>query len=141
VPDLDDERKIIDLKRTRIHDAIQEVGTEFDYVYDLGDYWEHGLLLEAILQPAPDVLYPRCIAGERSCPPEDVGGSGGYEHFLEAMNDPEHEDHEDMVTWRGPFDPEAFSAEKINQQLEKKFRPVRQKAVPKYDKGNMSDDL
>jgi Plasmid pRiA4b ORF-3-like protein len=130
VPDLDDERKIIDVKRTRIHDVIQQVGTEFEYVYDLGDYWEHVLVLEAILQPASDTLYPRCIAGERSCPPEDVGGSGGYEDYLEAMADPEHEEHEDMIGWRGPFDPEAFSVEKINRQLEKKFRPVRQKAVP-----------
>jgi hypothetical protein len=141
VPDLDDERKIIDVKRTRIHDVIQEVGTEFEYLYDLGDYWEHSLQLEAVLQSAPDTLYPRCIAGERSCPPEDVGGPGGYENYLEAMADSEHEEHEDMMAWGRPFDPEAFSVEKINQQLEKKFRPVRQKAVPKYDKGNMSDDL
>jgi hypothetical protein len=129
VPDLDDERKIIDVKRTRIHDVIQRVGAELEYVYDLGDYWQHALLLEAILQPAPDTSYPRCIDGERNCPPEDVGGSGGYENYLRAMADPEHEEHEDMIRWRGPFDAESFSVEKINQQLEKKFRPVRQKAV------------
>ena len=82
VPDLDDEREITDVKRTRIHDVIQQVGTEFEYVYDLGDYWEHDLLLEAILQPTPDTPYPRCIAGERSCPPEDVDGPGGYEKCL-----------------------------------------------------------
>ena len=130
VPGLNDERKIIDVKRTRIRDVIQHVGTEFEYVYDLGDYWQHDLLLEDILPLAPDALYPRCIAGERNCPPEDVGGSAGYEDYLEAMADPEHEEHEDMILWRGPFDPEAFSVEKINRQLEKKFRPVRQKAVP-----------
>ena len=130
LPDLDDERKIIDVKRTRIHDVIQQVGTEFEYVYDLGDYWEHFLVLEAILQPAPDTPYPRCIAGERNCPPEDVGGSDGYEDYLEAMADPEHEEHGDMIGWRGPFNPEAFSVEKINRKLEKKFRPVRRKALP-----------
>jgi len=51
-------------------------------VYDFGDDWEHDLLLEAILQPDPNIPYPRCIAGERNCPPEDVGGSGGYENYL-----------------------------------------------------------
>jgi hypothetical protein len=141
VPDLDDERKIIDVKRTRIHDVIEQVGTEFKYVYDLGDYWEHDLQLEAILQPAPGTLYPRCIAGERNCPPEDVGGPGGYEDYLEAMADPEHEEHEDMIQWGGSFDPDAFSVEKINRQLEKKFRSIRQKTVTKYDKVNLSDDL
>jgi len=130
VPDPDDEHKIIDVKRTRIHDVIQQVGTEFEYFYDLGDYWQHDLQLEAILQPAPNTLYPRCIAGERNCPPADVGGPGGYEDYLEAMADLEHEEHEDMIQWGGPFDPEAFSVEKINRQLEKKFRPVRQKAIP-----------
>lgn len=49
----------------------------FQYVYDFGDYWQHDVLLEAVLQPAPGRKYPRCIAGERSCPPEDVGGIGG----------------------------------------------------------------
>ncbi len=130
VPDSEDERKIIDVKRTQVHDVFQQVGTTVEYVYDLGDYWQHDLLLEDILQPAPDTPYPRCIAGERNCPPEDVGGSGGYEDYLEALADPAHEEHEDMIQWRGPFDPEAFSVEKINRQLEKKFRPVRQKAGP-----------
>lgn len=128
-PDPDDERKIIDDKRTRIHAVLQGVGTELEYVYDLGDYWQHDLLLEAILQPAPDTTYPRCIAGGRSCPPEDVGGSGGYENYLAAMADPEHEEHEDMMAWRGPFAPEAFSVEKVNRELEKKFRPVRKRSV------------
>jgi hypothetical protein len=35
-----------------------------------------------------------------------------------------------MIAWRGPFDPEAFSIENINKQLEKKFRPKRKRAVP-----------
>jgi hypothetical protein len=130
VRNLDDESKIIDVKRTRIHNVIQHVGTEFEYVYDLGDYWQHDLLLEDILQATPDTPCPRCLAGERNCPPEDIGGSGGYEDYLEAMADPEHEEHENMLQWRGPFDPEAFSIEKINRQLEKKFRPVGRKAIP-----------
>ena len=33
------------------------------------------------------------------------------------------------MAWRGPFDPEAFSTEKVNKLLEKKFRPVRKRAV------------
>ena len=129
VPDPDDERTIIDEKRARIHQVIHRVGTEFEYGYDFGDDWRHDLLLEAILQPVCDTAYPRCVAGERSCPPEDVGGSSGYEDYLEALADPMHEEHEDVVKWRGPFDPEAFSLADINQQLEKRFRPIRMRAV------------
>jgi len=56
MPDLDDERKIMDVKRARIHHVVQRVGTEFEYVYDFGDDWEHDLLLEAI--PATGSEYP-----------------------------------------------------------------------------------
>ncbi|EOC99999.1 plasmid pRiA4b ORF-3 family protein [Caldisalinibacter kiritimatiensis] len=43
--------------------------------------------------------YPICIEGEGACPPEDVGGIGGYEEFLEVINDPNHEDYEGFLTW------------------------------------------
>jgi len=90
----------------------------FTYEYDFGDSWEHEIVLEKILEPEPNVAHPRCIDGERACPPEDVGGVGGYAHFLEAINDPFHEDHEDRVEWiGGRFDPERFSVEKVNREL------------------------
>jgi hypothetical protein len=127
LPDEDgiDERRLIDPKRERIQAVLPTVGTAFAYVYDLGDYWQHGLLLEAILMPVQDAVYPQCIAGERSCPPEDVGGTSGYEHYLEALADPSHEDHEDMMAWRGPFAPESFSIEQVNRKLQKQSRGTR----------------
>ena len=59
-----------------------------------------------------------CLAGERACPPEDVGGVWGYEGFLEAIRDPNHPEHEDYLEWiGGEFDPEAFDLEAINAAL------------------------
>lgn len=128
-PDLDDEREIIDAKRARICNVLPGLGVEFEYVYDFGDDWRHDLLLEAVMRSGPDALCPRCLAGKRSCPPEDVGGAGGYADYLEALADPDHEEHENLMEWRGPFDPEAFSAETVNWKLQKKFRPARKRAV------------
>ena len=128
-PDLDDEREIIDAKKTRIRNVLPGVGAEFEYEYDFGDDWQHDLLLEAVMQSGPDTACPRCIAGERRCPPEDVGGSGGYADYLEVLADPDHEEHQNMMEWRGPFDPETFSVESVNRELEKKFRSVRKKAI------------
>lgn len=128
-PDLDDEREIINAKKTRIRNVLPGVGAEFEYEYDFGDDWQHDLLLEAVMQSGPDTMCPRCLAGERSCPPEDVGGSGGYADYLEALADTDHEEHENMMEWRGPFDPEAFSIEKVNRELERKYHPVRKRAV------------
>lgn len=128
VPDPDDdlyERKVIDEKCTRLVDVVTREGTQFEYLYDLGDSWYHDLLVEAILLPEPAMLYPRCLAGERCPPPEDVGGTIGYESYLEAIADPEHEEYENVLQWRGPFDPESFSVAAVNQQLQKKFHSAR----------------
>ncbi len=128
VPDPEDElyeRKVIDESGVRLREVLPRVGTVFEYRYDFGDNWRHDLLLEAILLPDPGTQYPHCLAGERHAPPEDVGGPHGYVHYLEVMADPGHVEHESMLQWRGPFDPESFSLVAANQQLQKKFRPVR----------------
>ena len=56
----------------------------FVYEYDFGDSWQHEIVLEKILEPEPNVAYPRCIEGARACPPEDVGGIWGYADFLDS---------------------------------------------------------
>jgi len=84
------------------------------YTYDFGDDWVHALLLESLLPKDERQKYPRCLAGERACPPEDCGGPPGYEEFLRAIGDPEHEEHEAMVQWAGgSFNPEAFDAGRV----------------------------
>jgi hypothetical protein len=128
VPDPDDdiyERKVIDESRERLCDVVPRVGTPFLYLYDFGDNWRHDLLLEAIILPEPEAQYPRCVAGERSTPPEDVGGIMGYEGYREAIANPRHKEHKSMLLWRGPFDPESFSTEVVNHKLRKRFRSVR----------------
>jgi hypothetical protein len=128
VPDPDDdlyERRVIDESRVRLREVVPRVGTPFEYLYDFGDSWRHDLLLEAMVLPDPEAGYPRCLAGERSAPPEDAGGPSGYADYVEAMTDPGHEEHENMLQWRGPFDPEAFSLTTVNQQLQEKRRSVR----------------
>lgn len=133
VPDPDDdlyERQVIDESRVRLREVVPHVGTHFGYLYDFGDSWRHDLLLEAIVLPDLEGQYPHCLAGERRTPPEDVGSPPGYEDYLEALADPEHPEHENVLRWRGPFNPEAFSLATVNQQLEKKLRSARRKATP-----------
>ena len=80
-----------------------------DYLYDFGDGWEHTVVLESILPKEEKVIYPSCIAGENACPPEDVGSTLGYQHFLKVMADPQHEEHDDLLAWVGGwFDPAWF---------------------------------
>ena len=79
------------------------------YEYDFGDSWEHEITLEKILPAEENVKYPKCIAGERACPPEDCGGVWGYEELLEVMQDKTHERYEELSEWlEDDFDPEKF---------------------------------
>ena len=89
-------------------------GAAARYKYDFGDGWEHEVTLEAIVPREKGRRYPRCLAGERACPPEDCGGVGGYEDLMAVMRDPAHEEYESTLRWLGGrFDPERFNAKKV----------------------------
>lgn len=110
----------------RLNEHVKREVATFIYEYDFGDNWVHELVLEEVLsvdetastEPAEMAVYPRCLAGEHACPPEDCGGVWGYAHFLEAMQNPEHPEHDRYMEWiGGAFDPEAFDLDKITQQF------------------------
>lgn len=91
---------------------------KFRYTYDMGDSWEHQVQIEKVLAAEAGADYPRCVAGKRACPPEDCGGPWGYADFVKAIQDPKHEEHEELREWiGGDFDPEAFSLEGVNDRL------------------------
>jgi hypothetical protein len=108
-----------DERRVSVAAVISELGMrgEFEYRYDMGDGWEHRIVIESLT--ASMVSHPQlpvCIAGENACPPEDVGGPHAYMEFLEILGDRQHEQHEDMVRWiGGVFDPKGFDLNRINR--------------------------
>jgi len=73
--------------------------------------------VEKILPPEEGVQYPVCIKGKRACPPEDVGGIWGYYGYLEAIQNPDHPEHEMMLEWSGEMDPDAFDLDQVNKRL------------------------
>lgn len=99
---------------------VAPVGTRLLYEYDFGDSWEHDIVVEKVLPAAEQETYPVCIAGRRACPPEDCGGLWGYAELLEAVHDPAHEQHQEMLDWLGGrFDPESFDRDRINNLLQR----------------------
>ena len=119
IPDPDDpDFEIKNEKRVKLNQIVSRVGDKFIYEYDFGDGWEHIILLEKVLQPEAGVHYPICLKGKRACPPEDCGGIWGYNDLLEAIQDPAHPEHEDMLEWLGgSFDPEEFDLDEVNEKL------------------------
>jgi hypothetical protein len=109
VPDPDDHVPRRDERRVQLRDVLGAPDDFLVYVYDFGDGWRHLVRLERIIHASTKDRYSMLIAGERACPPEDVGGPPGYEDFLEAIADPGHDEHKSMLKWiGGEFDPDAF---------------------------------
>lgn len=116
-----EEVECVDSTRTLLSEILPKNGKRFAfrYEYDFGDDWMHEVLFEGIPLVDNKAKYPLCLEGERACPPEDCGGPWGYADYLAAIADPGHEQHEEMLKWRGPFDPEAFDAKQATKEMRK----------------------
>ena len=105
-------------RSARIGDVLTAIGSSLTYTYDLGDSWEHSIVLEKRFAGGDDADDPVCLDGQQACPPEDCGGVPGYYDLLEVLQNPEDERYEEMRKWIGEeFDPQAFSVEAVNRQL------------------------
>lgn len=113
---------IEDSTTTMLSEIVPKNGKRFRFVYeyDFGDGWQHEILFEGCPKPEKGKKLPLCLEGERACPPEDIGGIGGYEHFLEVIADPQHEEHADMREWvGGKFDAEKFDPKAATKAMKK----------------------
>jgi len=71
--------------RVAMEDVLPEEGCEFMFLYDFGDSWEHDVVVEKMGPWRHVQNISHCLEGERACPPEDVGGTHGYEELVESM--------------------------------------------------------
>ena len=111
-----------DSTTTRVSDIIPERARKFRflYEYDFGDSWYHEILVEGRSEEEPGQKYPLCVDGKRACPPEDCGGIWGYPGFIEAIENSDHERHEELLEWiGGSFDPEAFDPAAATKAMKK----------------------
>ncbi len=102
----------------KISDLVANGCRKLRYCYDFGDDWWHSVAIEKSLKPKPTDAFPLCVKGAGACPPEDIGGIWGYYESLEAIRNPQHEGHADLLEWWGEgFDPDALSLEETNKAL------------------------
>ena len=113
-----DELEMLDEDQYTLEKALGTSDREFVYEYDFGDSWRHRIQVREIERPNRDWHYPLCVAGGRAAPPEDVGGTHGYQEFLRIIKNPKHPEHKSMLAWvGGVFDPEGFDLNAINRIL------------------------
>jgi hypothetical protein len=109
-----------DAKKARLVATLAHAGRKtFNYLYDFGDGWSHTIKLEKLapgLSGEPNILL---LDASGRCPPEDCGGPPGYDHLLEILADPEHEEHEERLEWcAGPFDPATVDQAELKSAVE-----------------------
>ncbi len=114
---------MLDESKVKLRSVFKREKHAISYEYDFGDGWLHKVVLEKKLDFNPAEELPKCMAGRRGCPPEDVGGVWGYQNFLKIYQDNHHPQHEEMIEWAGEyFDPEIFDIEETNKILYKSFQ-------------------
>jgi hypothetical protein len=87
---------------------------QMQYVYDMGDYWEHSIIIERVMGRLPRVRYPQFLGGERRCPPEDCGGPFGYGEFLRKISSKQSRTRKAALDcYGGPYDPDDIDEPNI----------------------------
>jgi len=67
---------------------------------------------------APGTEVPFLLEASGRCPPEDIAGPGGYMEFLEAIADPDHDRHDELIEWYdGDFDPTIVDVPAMEAKL------------------------
>ena len=112
--DADWNERIKDAAKTKLS-ALLTVGVrEIGYVYDMGDNWQHRIIVEKLKAAEPGALYPQFLGGERRCPPEDCGGIPGYYEFLNNIASKQSKKRKAALDWYGgPYDPDEIGEQQI----------------------------
>jgi hypothetical protein len=134
IPD-PDRRHVKNGATTQLATILASGMTEFDYVYDFGDNWEHRVVVEKTDNAETGAKYPRFLGGEHRCPPEDCGGPPGYFDFIENIARKHNKKAKEALDWYGgPYDPDNIDEQQINITLGRianSYRTERSKPIKK----------
>lgn len=112
--------RITNAATTKLSALVENGVTYLGYVYDIGDNWQHRIIVEQLKPAEPGALYPQFLGGERRCPPEDCGGFPGYYEFLDNIASKRSEKRKAALGWYGrSYDPDDIDQQKIVSKLEK----------------------
>ncbi|MES1936761.1 plasmid pRiA4b ORF-3 family protein [Salinisphaera hydrothermalis] len=120
---MDDVAQAVNLKLCTLISRLAD--SEFRYLYDFGDSWEHRIVVEetSLEMSAP---CPRLLDGAMACPPEDIGGALGYASLKAALAGDADEHGEMLLEVIGSdFAPNEFDKSRAAAELvpiQKRFR-------------------
>jgi Plasmid pRiA4b ORF-3-like protein len=112
--DPDWNKRITNAATTKLSALLTGGVREIGYVYDMGDNWQHRIIVENLKAAEPGVLYPQFLGGERRCPPEDCGGFPGYYEFMDNIASKQSKTRKAALDWYGgPYDPDEINEQQI----------------------------
>lgn len=103
--------------REEIIDEYFEKVDWFSYVYDFGDWWDHRVTVEKVLENYP-YNYPKVLKLKGDTPPENCGGIEGYYELQETLSNPEDPYYGQMSDWMEMMNPIQYEVEELNDMLE-----------------------
>jgi len=122
-----DDPKTVQLKQFRFRP-----NEKFIYEYDFTDQWAHEIRVEKIGPFDPKRVYPLCIGGARTGPPEDCGGPWAFmalrqkyskweiaDRILEIIvEDSIEKNWEEIERYKNWLDLDRFDRHPVNRRLE-----------------------
>jgi hypothetical protein len=118
--DPDWNERITDAAATKLSALVADGVTDLRYVYDMGDNWQHRIIVEKLVPAGPSTRYPEFLGGERRCPPEDCGGFPGYNEFLANIASKQIKKRKAALDWYGgPYDPDDIDEKQIVAALKR----------------------
>ncbi|MDP2430563.1 MAG: plasmid pRiA4b ORF-3 family protein [Pseudomonadota bacterium] len=124
IPDFDHASKPrLDERKFRLNQLLT-IGDTFLYRYDYGDNWQHQVTVIDIDDggdPAHADGLVLITAGGQACPPEDAGGSSGYQNMLTTWEAaPYGQAAKEIQEWAGlDFDPDRFDRHAANAAIQR----------------------
>ena len=123
---MDDDPETLEVFDPDSYDVVQERFVSLEdifpdhedvsYLYDYGDSWLHKITLEKVIKDQSFRAY--YIEGDGERPPEDVGGTWGYQEYKRIMDNPDDPEYESMKLWSESQKERIFSAKEINARLD-----------------------
>ena len=109
-------------KEVKLSSWFKKKGDECLYLYDFGDGWELSVVLKEIV--IDSINFKRhLVDGARAFPPEDCGGTFGYEECLAAIGAETNTeyDEEELAArkeWLGDWRPEEFNLQSVRDDFD-----------------------
>ncbi len=110
-------------------DHLLEEYPRFAYNYDFGDYWEHQILMEKVVEYPQ--RFPTVVKYKGDNLPEDCGGIWGYYEMLERLE--KEPENEELRQWADCQEMKAFDMKSVNSIMETDlvFKPGKKRAKKK----------